>query len=138
MCNMVPHPIVWNLGPSVWVHCITQEVQGVQVAESPTSKRLHNLCPEVFDCWCPTVLMPCVIAEGHVLQSVGILQYCTLLEVQFLMGVMIAFVVVGLYDMRCRWADVNVLLGLLVTLNKAPQADHPHSQLLVVHGAGTP
>ena len=40
--------------------------------------------------------------------------------------------------MGCRWANVNTLLGLLVSLNKAPQADHPHGQLLVVHGAGAP
>ena len=26
LCNMVLHPIVWNLGPPVWVHCITQNV----------------------------------------------------------------------------------------------------------------
>ena len=43
--------------------------------KSPTSKRLDNLHPEVFDCWCLMVLIPCVIAEGHVLQSTGILQY---------------------------------------------------------------
>ena len=52
MCNMVLHPIVRNLGPSVWAHCITQEVWGVQVVESPTPKGLHNLCPEVHHCWC--------------------------------------------------------------------------------------
>ena len=32
-----------------------------------------------------------------------------LLEVQFLMGVMIDLVVVGLYDVGCQWANVNVL-----------------------------
>ena len=52
MCNMVPDPIVGNLGPLVWVHCITQKVRGVQVAESPNPKGLCNLCPEVFHCWC--------------------------------------------------------------------------------------
>ena len=40
--------------------------------------------------------------------------------------------------MGCMWANINTLLGLLVSLNKAPQADHPHGQLLVVHGAGAP
>ena len=138
MCNMVLDPIVWNLGPSVWAHCIAQKVRGVQVMKSPTSKRLNNLCPEGFDCWCPMLLIPGIIAEGHVLQSTGILQYHALLEVQFLMGVMIDLVVLGLYDVGCWWASVNVLPSLLVGLNKAPQADHPHGQLLVVHGAGTP
>ena len=57
------------------------------------------------------VLIPCIIAEGHVLQSVGILQYRMLLEVQFLMGVMIDLVVVGLYDMGCWRANVNALPG---------------------------
>ena len=38
------------------------------------------------------------------MQSTGILQYCTLLEVQFLMGVMVDLVVVGLHD-------VGVLVG---------------------------
>ena len=36
--------------------------------------------------------------------------------------------------MACGWANVNILPGLLVSLNKAPQADHPCGQLLVVHG----
>ena len=26
LCNMVPHPIVWNLGPPVWVHHAAQNV----------------------------------------------------------------------------------------------------------------
>ena len=33
MHNMVPDPIVGNLGPFVWVHCITQKVRGVQVMQ---------------------------------------------------------------------------------------------------------
>ena len=138
MHNMVLDPIVWNLGLSVWVHCITQKVRGVQVTKSPTSKRLNNLHPEGFDYWCPMALVPGIIAEGHVLQSMGILQYHPLLEVQFLMGVMIDLVVVSLYDVGCWWANINILPSLLVGPNKAPQADHPHGQLLVVHGAGTP
>ena len=79
--NMVLDPIVWNLGPSVGAHCITQKVRGVQVMKSPTSKRLNNLCLEGLDCWCPMVLIPVVITEGHILQSAGILQYRALLEV---------------------------------------------------------
>ena len=102
--DVVPDPIIWNLGPSVWVHCVAQEVQGVKVAESPTSERLNNLHPEVFDCWCPMVLIPGIIAEGYVLQSTGILQYHALFEVQFLMGVMVDLMVVGLHDMGCQWA----------------------------------
>ena len=31
--------------------------------------------------------------------------------------------------MGCRWANVNTLPGLLVSLNKAPWADHPCGQL---------
>ena len=51
MHNIVPDPIVGNLGPLVQVHCITQKVRGVQVAESPTPKGFHDLCPEGFHCW---------------------------------------------------------------------------------------
>ena len=30
LCNVVPHPIVWNLGPPVWVHHFAQNMQEVQ------------------------------------------------------------------------------------------------------------
>ena len=54
------------------------------------------------------------------------------------MSVMVDLMVIGLHDMGCQWANVNILPGLLVGLNKAQRADHSCSQLLVVHGAGTP
>ena len=50
----------------------------------------------------------------------GILQYHMLLEVQFLMGVMVDLMVVGLHDVGCQQANLNILPSLLVGLNKAP------------------
>ena len=29
MCNVVANPIIWNLSPPIWAHCITQEVGGI-------------------------------------------------------------------------------------------------------------
>ena len=26
LCNVVPHPIVWNLGPLIWAHRFAQNV----------------------------------------------------------------------------------------------------------------
>ena len=50
--NMVPHPIVWNLGPSVWAHRFAHTMREVQVVESSTTKGLSNLTPEGLHCWC--------------------------------------------------------------------------------------
>ena len=61
-----------------------------------------------------------------------------LLLVQFFMTVMIDLVIIGFWDVGSGQTNVNILPGLLVSLNKAPQADHMGCQLLVVHGACTP
>ena len=50
--NMVLHPIVWNLGPPVRVHCAAQNVWEVQVVESSTTEGLHNLAPKGLHRWC--------------------------------------------------------------------------------------
>ena len=36
------------------------------------------------------------------------------------MSVMVDLMVVGLHDVGCRWANVNILLSPLVGLKKAP------------------
>ena len=51
---------------------------------------------------------------------------------------MVNLMVVCLQYMQSRHTDVDILMGLLVGLNKAPQAYHMHGQLLMIHGAGAP
>ena len=72
-CYVFPNPIIWNLGPLVWAHCSTQEMGGVKVVEGPTSERLNNLHPEVFNCGCPLIFIPLVITIADVLQGANIL-----------------------------------------------------------------
>ena len=84
------------------------------------------------------VLVLLIIAVQHILQRAGILKDRMLLSTQLLVAVMINLVVEGLYHMGHWQTDVSALSGPLICLNYFPRADHSCSQLLVMHGAGTP
>ena len=69
-CYDFPNPIIWNLGPP----CSgTSQCPGDwrdQGVEGPTSERLNNLWPEVFDHGCPPILMPLIVTiAGHIAEA---------------------------------------------------------------------
>ena len=71
--NMVPHPIVWDFGHTVWAHHFAHNVREIQVAESSTAKRLSNFIPEDLHRWCYVVPVSLIVAVGYILQCVGVL-----------------------------------------------------------------
>ena len=76
-CNVVSHPIVWNLGPPDSGRiALPTMCERSRLWRALLPKGSATSLPEGLHCQCQVVLVSLIITVGYILQCAGILQDC--------------------------------------------------------------